>query len=93
MGNFQDGFHNGFWGYHTTDLSKVGDPEYMAGHLWGEMMGDDNKPSSPPVERKQQRPAGPSINDDPVVDLIKSIVLIVMIVAVVASGIYVCFFT
>ena len=93
MGNFQEGFHNGFWDRHTTDLSKIGDPEYMAGHLWGEMMGDDNKSSSLTVGRKQQRPAGPNINDDPVAGIITGIVLIVMLVAVVASGIYFCFFT
>ena len=45
MSNFNDGFHNGFWDRPTTDLNKIGDPEYMAGHMWGSLMSEPSHSS------------------------------------------------
>lgn len=85
--NFKEGFKNGYHDWHTTDLNKACDPNYMAGHAWGELMNDDDDD-----DREES-----SVNITPVNSEENSIIftavklafMICFIIGVIVLGIYV----
>lgn len=83
--NFKDGFKNGYHDWHTTDLNKVGDPSYMAGHAWGELMNDDNdrKESSVNITPKD------SADNNIIFTAVKFAFIICFVVGMIVLGIYI----